>query len=170
MDSTVKAAMLKSSRVIKPAPTFDHQTPQKGTGTLRKSKSSDTVGSPRPSRDCEDDLPKPPQTTGRFLGAAMRSSISLGRHSDDEQLAPPKTPSRQTRGLSLDLSKASILHLPSSSTDNVSKKGQKGWAKDIQPSKYVNTLTSNSSLELEIESVKKLRLLLRNESAKYVHL
>ena len=171
MDSTVKAAMLKSSRVIKPVPTFENETPKKAVGTLRKTKSSDTMGSPRPSKDDEDDVPQPPQTTGRFFGAAMRSSISLGRHSDDEQLVPPKplNPNRHSRGMSLDLSKgASMLHLPSTSNDNVSKKGQKGWAKDIQPSKYVNMLTSTSSVELDIEMVKKLRLLLRNESARSV--
>lgn len=168
MDSTVKAAMLRSSRVIKPGTNAEHETPKEAPGTLRKTKSSDSVGSPRPVRNEEDDLPHPPQTTGRFLGAAMRSSISLGRHSDDEQLVPPKPLNRHSRGLSLDLSKgASMLHLPSSSSSEiVSKKAPKGWSKDIAPSKHVNALTSTSSVGLDIETVKKLRLLLRNESAR----
>ena len=94
MDSTVKAQMLRSSQFINPlsvshATNDSHNTtPRKAPKSLRKTKSSDSVTSPRASLqqnvpECYD-FPQPPRTTGRFLGAAMRSSISLGRSSDDE--------------------------------------------------------------------------------------
>lgn len=164
--------MLRSSRVMKPAPAVEHVTPKKQVGSLRKSKSSDTVGSPRAPREDTTETPEPPRTTGRFLGAAMRSSISLGRHSDDE-LAPPKPINhRHTRGLSLDFAKGSPkLQIPASSSSEISnKKSQKTWSKDMAPSKYFNALMSMSSVDLDIELVKKLRLLLRNESARYASL
>lgn len=182
MDSTVKAQMLRSSQFINPlsvshATNDSHNTtPRKAPKSLRKTKSSDSVTSPRASLqqnvpECYD-FPQPPRTTGRFLGAAMRSSISLGRSSDDEftnssrangSVAASK---QHIRGMSYDPSKT---HLPQvSSKGDGGKKTQKGWAKDMAPSKYTNILMGTSSLDLDIEIVKKLRLLLRNESAKLV--
>lgn len=47
-------------------------------------------------------------------------------------------------------------------------KGQKdkSISKDKAPLKYTNMLMSSSSLKLDVEVVKKLRLLLRNEPAR----
>ncbi|KAI5119012.1 hypothetical protein M0805_004421 [Coniferiporia weirii] len=166
MDSTVKAAMLRSSHAIKapPAPTM----PKKGSSNLRKAKSSDSLASLRPPPQQLFDFPHPPQTTGRFLGAAMRSSTSLGRHSDDE-LSPPQALKTHSRGVSVDIPKSSSkAHLPLvSKSDLTGVKGHKTWSKEMSPSRYTNILTSTSSLELDIEAVKKLRLLLRNEAASW---
>jgi hypothetical protein len=41
----------------------------------------------------------------------------------------------------------------------------KGPAKNLTPSRFFSILTGTSSTQLEVENVKKLRLLLRNESA-----
>ncbi|THH03641.1 hypothetical protein EW145_g6122 [Phellinidium pouzarii] len=149
MDSTVKAAMLRSSQVIKVGPAPTPVTPKKSTGTLRKAKSSDSLASPQLAFE----FSQPPQTASRFLGAAMRSSISLGRHSE-EDLSPPKALTGHARGVSLDLPKTSSkVHLPLvTKSEGISTKTHK---------------TCTSSLELEVEVVKKLRLLLRNESASW---
>ncbi|KAL5526795.1 hypothetical protein ACEPAF_8520 [Sanghuangporus sanghuang] len=166
MDSHVKAAMLRSSQVIKQPVSTIGTTPNKSANTLRKSKSSDSFSSPRSQNQASDDLPQPPQTTGRFLGAAMRSSISLGLHSDDEARQVRGT-ARHSRGLSLDVSKhSSRISIPMSLSDGTGKKmQQQGWSKDTAPSRYANILAGTSSVELDVEIVKKLRLLLRNESA-----
>ncbi|KAL5526007.1 hypothetical protein ACEPAG_7345 [Sanghuangporus baumii] len=167
MDSHVKAAMLRSSQVIKQPVSTIGTTPNKSANTLRKSKSSDSFSSPRSQNQASDDLPPPAQTAGRFLGAAMRSSISLGRHSDDE-VGQVRGTARHSRGLSLDVSKhSSRISIPMSLSDGTGKKmmQQQGWSKDTAPSRYANILAGTSSLELDVEIVKKLRLLLRNESA-----
>ena len=160
--------MLRSSHVIKPAAATTQVTPRRASNTLRKSKSSDSVSTtPRAPQNKPNDTPsRTPQTTGRFLGAAMRSSISLGRHPEDEA-TPANATTRQLRGLSLDVSKHSSKgHLPLSLSDGTGKKVQKGWSKDMAPSRYATVFTSTSSLELDVEIVKKLRLMLRNESAR----
>lgn len=161
--------MLRSSQVIKqPTPTAPTTPNKSANNTLRKSKSSDSVATPRPQNKEPDDLPQPPQATGRFLGAAMRSSVSLGRHSDDEA-RPSRATTRHSRGLSLDVSKhSSRIPIPLSLSDGAAKKSQQGWSKDTAPSRYANILAGTSSLELDVEIVKKLRLLLRNESAALV--
>lgn len=167
MDSNVKAAMLKSSHAIKVAPMVKPVTPKKSNGNLRKAKSSDSLASPHHQPELSIDVRPAPMTAGRFLGAAMRSSISLGRHSDDELPTSPDLPnsSRHSRGISLDLSKNGAKY-PSSNGDQYTMKALKTWTKDMAPSRYTGILTSTSSLELDIEVVKKLRLLLRNESAR----
>lgn len=167
MDSNVKAAMLRSSQAIKVAPTVKPLTPKKSSGNLRKAKSSDSLASPHRQQDLVADVRPAPLTAGRFLGAAMRSSISLGRHSDDEIPSTPVSPksNRHSRGISLDLSKHASKGSSAKNELN-STKALKTWAKDMAPSRYTGILTGTSSLELDIEVVKKLRLLLRNESAR----
>ncbi|KAH8117766.1 armadillo-type protein [Phellopilus nigrolimitatus] len=169
MDYTVKAAMLRSSQTIKAAPVPASVTPKKTSGTLRKSKSSDSVTSPRPSHEhLASDFPKP-QTASRFLGAAMRSSISLARLSSDDESSAPRTAARHSRGISLDMPRSSSKgHLGlGAKSESTGAKAESKWAKDMSPSRYANILTSTSSVELDIEAVKKLRLLLRNESASW---
>lgn len=159
--------MLRSSHAIKVAPVVKPLTPKKSSGNLRKAKSSDSLTSPHRQQELSVDVRPAPLTAGRFFGAAMRSSISLGRHSDDELLTSPTSPkpSRHSRGMSLDFSKHASK--PSSAKNELnSTKTLKTWSKDMAPSRYTGILTSTSSLELDVEIIKKLRLLLRNESAR----
>jgi hypothetical protein len=44
--------------------------------------------------------------------------------------------------------------------------GKEKVAKDISPTRFFSILSGTSSTQLDIENVKKLRLLLRNESAR----
>lgn len=53
-----------------------------------------------------------------------------------------------------------------SSQEGVKDKTVKSAA--LTPAKYCNLLTSASSTQLDVEVIKKLRLMLRNESARYV--
>ena len=159
--------MLRSSHAIKSAPTTKPITPKKSNGNLRKAKSSDSLASPHRQPELSVDIKPAPMTAGRFLGAAMRSSVSLGRHSDDELPTSPSLPkaNRHSRGISLDFSKNGPGPFSAKNDQNIAKSA-KTWTKDMAPSRYTGILTSTSSLELDIEVVKKLRLLLRNESAR----
>ena len=47
------------------------------------------------------------------------------------------------------------------------EKGKKEKDTALSPQRYCNVLIATSSTQLDVEVVKKLRLLLRNESARY---
>ncbi len=171
MEPSVKAAMLRSSHclALAAAPPSPHSSPKKTPSkpnTLRKTRSTDSLGSPRPLvPPFVLDFPQPPQT-GRFLGAAMKSTSSLGFFSDDANATTTSpshsffgSPTRHSRGMSLDISLGQIEQ-PSG------VKSKDKASKDLSPAKYCNLLASTSTLQLNIEAVKKLRLLLRNESAR----
>ena len=49
--------------------------------------------------------------------------------------------------------------------DKGSKDKEKEKWKDITPTRFCSMLTNTSSTQLEVEAIKKLRLMLRNESA-----
>ncbi|KAG1759198.1 armadillo-type protein [Suillus occidentalis] len=144
MDSTVKAAMLKSSHVITSNPTSGSpSTPL----TLRKARSSESMGSPLPPSMSYDQMPTKTSTTD--LHAL-----------DDKQ--------GHNRGLSCDATQTLSRgqNSPVIPGDLItSKSKEKGFVKNITPVKFCSILASTSSTQLEVEIVKKLRLLLRNESA-----
>lgn len=164
MDSTVKAAMLRSSQ-ISPAVLA---TPKKAHGTLRKARSTESIASPHTSTSeaLMYDFPPPPNTASRFFGAAMKSTTSLSLSSESGS----HLNTSHGRGVSLDMSRnSSKMNLSSASKSEFSGakyQKDKTWTKDSMPSKYVNALLNASSLQLDIEIIKKLRMLLRNESAK----
>ena len=142
MDPTVKAAFLKSSHVLaqmKSAPA--PLTPR----TLRRVHSSESMlSSPRPQTPSleEYDLTETP-----IIPMALGTSHSRGKSLDvRRQVFEPKTAPVAPLKVSKDKKKSST----------------------ITPEKYVNMLLSHSSTNMDIEVVKKLRLLLRNESARYV--
>ncbi|KLO08801.1 hypothetical protein SCHPADRAFT_1000707 [Schizopora paradoxa] len=173
MEPSVKAAMLRSSHCLTlagttPSPqSSPKKTPSK-PNTLRKTRSTDSLSSPRPPvPPFVLDFPHPPQSTGRFLGAAMKSTSSLGFFAEDNSATANSTshslfgsPSRHSRGMSLDVSYTQIERPSGMKTKDKA-------SKDLSPAKYCNLLVSTSTLQLDIESVKKLRLLLRNESASW---
>jgi hypothetical protein len=152
MDSTVKAAMLKSSHVITSNPTSgSSSTPM----TLRKARSSESMGSP-PSMSYD----QTPTKGSWIFGLSGKSTTDL--HALDGKQG------HHDRGLSFDAAQT-LSHgqnSPVTPGDLItSKSKEKGFVKSITPVKFCSILASTSSTQLEVEIVKKLRLLLRNESA-----
>ncbi|KIY43968.1 hypothetical protein FISHEDRAFT_52044 [Fistulina hepatica ATCC 64428] len=166
MDATVKAAMIKSSQTLavrpKPSaspPSIIPTTPSRGS--LRRTRSTESLGSPMP----------PSQSMGGFTSRQVSA------------LHEP-SPYNHTRGKSFDTprlfsrSQVSLFTNPNASSAELlasmrSGKERSGKDKSIAsiaketPVKYLSVLQSTSSTQLDIESVKKLRLLLRNESASW---
>ncbi|KAG2146133.1 armadillo-type protein [Suillus bovinus] len=141
MDATVKAAMLKSSHVITSNPTSGSpSTPM----TLRKARSSESMGSPFPPSMSYDQMP----TKGSWIsGLSGKSTTDLHAPLDDQTFSRDQTS-------------------PVIPGDLItSKSKEKSFVKSITPVKFCSILASTSSTQLEVEIVKKLRLLLRNESA-----
>lgn len=170
MDTTVKAAMLKSSTLLakqpREVPSILPSTPR--GNTLRRAHSTESLGSPLQGLSVDQDIfepPRPPFATGQV--SAHHSPYLSGP-------SPRKASASHARGLSFDapkfFSRSQVNLAAASSTDlnlgvQAIKDKSSVRAKNISPTKFCSILTSTSSLQLEIEDVKKLRLLLRNESA-----
>jgi hypothetical protein len=168
MDATVKAAMLKSSQVL--SPNMMLETPAARSSTLRRVHSTESLNSPGSTKiNPGYNFPEPPhaQFAGGQVSAHHPSSISGSP-------TPHKT-SSHTRGASFDgrgLFSRSQVHLPTSGSSleltAPTKNGKERIvaAKNISPTKFFSLLSGSSSTQLDVEDVKKLRLLLRNESAR----
>ncbi|KAF9065077.1 armadillo-type protein [Rhodocollybia butyracea] len=171
MDSSVKAAMLKSSHGmtlnIKSAIPINPEAPQTPRSMgLRRTRSIDTLESPRPSKPTLDYELRPPLPPFA-VSEQPRSTSSMG--------SPRK--SSHSRGISLGtglMSRSQVNLLGNGSTLDLTATGSKmakekssSSSKVISPTKSVSILAGTSSTELDVEPVKKLRLLLRNESASW---
>ena len=163
MDSTVKVAMLKSSQAL----TFNSPSPPPTPRTLRKAHSSDSLASLRPQAPLmEHDFLRASHVGGYIPGSAL---CSQGSVSTAALNIPPYAASSHTRGVSADVFRTTSRTqappvVPSEFTSGKLAK-DKALAKSISPARFCSILTGTSSTQLEIETVKKLRLLLRNESA-----
>jgi hypothetical protein len=162
MDGSVKAAMVKSSQVLALNPPGTPLTQR--TAQLRKTRSSDSLSSPRSVKRCTElDVPQPPQSAGLF---PSHISNSVGSS------PTPRNPGGHARVSSLDVSRPlsrntvvppfSGEHAPGKLT----KDRASAVAKNISPIKFFSILSGTSSTQLDVERIKKLRLLLRNESAR----
>ncbi|KAJ7762045.1 armadillo-type protein [Mycena maculata] len=174
MESTVKAAMLKSSQTmalaplplplpLPPARDTPPLTPR--SAALRRTRSTDSLESPRHAKPTlEYAMPRAPA-----LFAESAQGPSSNRKS-----------SSHSRGTSFDASRLlsrSQVHLPISASvvdltgkapkDRSAAAAKDKAAKDISPTRFFSILSGTSSTQLDIENVKKLRLLLRNESASW---
>ena len=170
MDATVKAAMLKSSQVMALNPKEVPPPVALRSLTLRKAHSTESLNSPRPIKISTDhDFPEPPHApfAGGQVSAHHPSSISSS--------PTPFKASSHTRGASYDgpgLFSRSQVHLPTSSSmldltaPTKNGKEKMAVAKNISPTKFFSMLSGTSSTQLDVEDMKKLRLLLRNESAR----
>jgi hypothetical protein len=169
MDATVKAAMLKSSQVMTLSPKDMLEPPTARSLTLRRVHSTESLNSPGSTKIGAAYNSEPPhaQFAGGQVSAHHPSSISGS--------PTPRKTSSHTRGLSFDgrgLFSRSQVHLPTSgSTLDLAATTKNGKerivvAKNISPTKFFSLLSGASSTQLEVEDVKKLRLLLRNESAR----
>lgn len=153
MDATVKAAMLKSSHILSSNPTSGSpSTPR----TLRRTRSSESIPSPLPSSLSYDHTPTKPSWVSGLAGKSTTDLHALNGKQAHE------------RGLSFDAARTlSCGHATPVTPGELatSKSKDKGIVKNITPVKFCSILSSTSSTQLEVEIVKKLRLLLRNESA-----
>ena len=143
MESTVKEAMLKSSHtLVMPQPVDRPATPPASRGLRRvQSGSSLSIESPRPQRIASNFYQQPSMAiSGTTLVEGQRA-----------------------RGMSMDLARPKSR----GAGDGPSKSAKdKGPVKSLSPVQFVSQLTSTSSLTLPVESVKKLRIMLRNEPAR----
>jgi hypothetical protein len=145
MDPIVKSAMLRSSRQVE---TVTPKTPR----TLRRSKSSEGLESPRAvanfntTRKSNSPASKP--STSLFTSALLDSSVNIP--------SVPNLAATHSRGVSLD-----VATIPPKSS-LVDPKAR--WLKDISAENINRHLSQTSSTQLDPELLKKLRLLLRNES------
>jgi hypothetical protein len=156
MDATVKAAMLKSSQVMTiKMPGMPSTSPNTPKG-IRRTRSSDSVVSPRSSSD----LPQPVHGPGK--GEDTQPSFG-----------PPNSlrfPSFHARGVSVDaarfFSQGSDIIATDLAPPKRGKEKEKGTSKTPSPARFFGILSGTSSITLEVETIKKLRLMLRNESAR----
>lgn len=163
MDASVKAAMIKSSRVLTTKPpvgasattvSAQPSTPR----TVRKARSIESIFSPSSHTPISDGQVR----RGGLWGNPLAGKSTADLHTSD---SGDKT---HGRGKSFDTSRS----LPRSQTPAVvpgdlmtSKSKDKAFGKTVTPVNFCSILFSSSSLILDIEVVKKLRLMLRNEAA-----
>ncbi|KAJ7126744.1 armadillo-type protein [Mycena epipterygia] len=180
MESTVKAAMLKSSQTMAlpplPLPLLARDTPPltPRSAALRRTRSTESLDSPRHVKpSLEYAMPRAPA----LFAESAQSSSTVGASA-----SPNRKTSGHARGTSFDASRMlsrSQVHLPlSTSTVDLTGKASKDRTaaagkekaakdKDISPMRFFSILSGTSTTQLDIENVKKLRLLLRNESASW---
>lgn len=147
MESSVKAAMLKSSKVI-----VNTQQPQTTRG-LRRAHSIESLGSPKPAKKSAD-------YDNLYHKTAGRASVNPVTGDDS---ARPKS---RARGKSVDVPRPKSRAGNRSGDEGVKGKDKKA-VNSWTPSRFCAILDTTPSATLEIETVKKLRLHLRNESARY---
>jgi len=177
MDASVKAAMLKSSQTMAISPVVGNIEPitPPANKSLRRAHSTESLNTPRHPTlaSLAAEYSELPHTTGF-------SAAHVSAHHSPYLASPQGKPSSgHARGMSFDgprlFSKSQVNLTASSSTLDLTGGGKQGKekgavvAKNISPTKFCSILTSTSSTQLDVEGLKKLRLLLRNEVASYVH-
>lgn len=182
--TTGEASKSKSNRasILRRTKSIDSFDAPPGTPP-RGDESFEFLSPPKPFADSPKSTAKhsksQSQTTGRVFGAAlaMASSTSIHNLFSDTNKNSTGTKSvpdsygagaGHSRGVSLDTPRSRAKSQTRS--DFVAGKGSKDkhGTREGTPSHFVNIFMGTSSLQLEVEVVKKLRLLLRNESARFV--
>lgn len=143
MEPAVKAAMVRSSQTLSKG-SSPPLMPPPAPHSLRKAQSAQSIN-------------------------AMTSPKSAQKQMLDEYdlVRSPPVPST-TRGKSIEGPRSPAL---SNEPSKVGKDKKRDKEKDgsLSPQRYCKLLLATSSTQLDIEVVKKLRLMLRNESARYDH-
>ena len=150
MESSVKAAMLKSSQTLSSA-----SSPTVGRA-LRKAHSSDSLSPPHIFKHSVDHDDTNAPIAERLAGTAVPAESSM-THSRGMSVDSPRPKSR-----------ASVPFGNSGETAFKSKTKDKSSKNAWTPVKFCSFLDNTSSSLLEVEVVKKLRLFLRNEAARFV--
>lgn len=156
----MKAAMLKSSQVMTVNPCTAAAAPSTPR-TVRKARSIESIASPHASLSAMGSDSQPGR--GGLWGSAFAGKSTTDLHALDS------SDKSHGRGTSLDatqsLSRAKAPVVPFELVSSKSK--EKATGKGMSPVKFCSILTSSSSTTLDLEIVKKLRLMLRNEAARY---
>ncbi|KAI0822549.1 armadillo-type protein [Trametes gibbosa] len=145
MDPSVKAAFLKSSHVLsqmRPAAVANPPLTPRGLRKAHSSESLASMASPRPKKPSLEQYDLSPAPTRRMV-------------------------SGHSRGVSMDVRKQAASDVRPAPIAPLKTNKDKKKAAVMTPEKYVSILLGYSSTVLDIEVVKKLRLLLRNESASW---
>ncbi|KAI9061130.1 hypothetical protein FKP32DRAFT_1594809 [Trametes sanguinea] len=142
MDPTVKAAFLKSSHVLSQMrPVNNPPLTPRGLRKAHSSESLASMASPRPKKPSLEQYDLSPAPSRQYATGHSRGvSIDMRRHQPVDVKPIPIAPLKTNKA-----KKASVL----------------------SPDKYVSILLGQSSTVLDVEVVKKLRLLLRNEAASW---
>lgn len=170
MDDNVKAAMLKSSQTMALNTSHVSTPSSPRANSLRRAHSIESITSLRLNKSYPEHGPIDPPIrpfTGRQVSAHHVPS-------SPKSTAPRKS-GGHVRGLSFDPSNMfsrSQVNLPTSgSASDLSfsklSKEKPVSAKGISPSRFFSILSGRSSTQLDVEDIKKLRLLLRNETASW---
>jgi len=167
MEPSVKAAMLKSSHVL--SPTATPPAPSRGLRRVQSGSSLDIESSPHKGAGAVPDHHHHhhhPTSSGatppgaQFFGPRDATTTAAAHHSRGvsvDVVVPPRRPKSRT-GFSASGGGAPDLGIAAAATA--------ARGKAFSPVQFVSLLTGKSSLELEVDVVKKLRLLLRNEAAR----
>ncbi|KIJ66900.1 hypothetical protein HYDPIDRAFT_149967 [Hydnomerulius pinastri MD-312] len=160
MDATVKAAMLKSSHVLTsnpPVTTAEPSTPR----TMRKARSIESMASPHAPLSAVGSDSQPRRG---LWGSGLAGKSTTDLHAMDS------SDKSHGRGASFDAARTlSRAQAPPVIPGELmtSKSKEKALGKAITPVKFCSLLSSSSSTMLDVEVVKKLRLMLRNEAASW---
>jgi hypothetical protein len=141
--------MLKSSHVLGPAATATAPAPTRG---LRRVQSGSSIESPLKGSAAVLDHPHTANgaTTPDARGGPSAVTATSAHHSRGVSIDVPRRPKSR-----------SGFTTPAADLNSSAARG-----KVFSPVQIVSLLTGQSSLELEVDVVKKLRLLLRNEAAR----
>lgn len=171
LDTPVKAAMLKSSQVL------NIETPLNppslgGTSQLRKSRSSTSVGAERPDHSRSKSLfnsdipydPRPPSSLGMTAGTSLDEVLDRGSAPwmRDEYAGSASSLGRSSSPIP---SASASSSLSANIRSGTREKAGKEKEKDLSPAAFAAMLSTTVCTSLEVERLKKLRLMLRNESA-----
>ena len=167
--------MIKSSQTLAITPVTGHSepiTPQINQ-SLRRAHSIESLSPRHPT------LASLAAEYSELSHTAGLSAAHVSAHHSPYLASPQRKPSSgHPRGMSFDaprlFSKSQVNLTASSSTLDLTGGGKQGKekgaviTKNISPTRFCSILTSTSSTQLDVEGLKKLRLLLRNEVASYV--
>ena len=167
--------MIKSSQTLATTPVVGLSEPitPRANKSLRRAHSSESLSPRHPT------LASLAAECSEVSHTAGFSVAHVSAHHSPYLPSPQRKPSSgHPRGMSFDaprlFSKSQVNLSGSSSTLDLTGGGKQGKekgavvTKNISPTKFCSILTSTSSTQLDVEGLKKLRLLLRNEVASYV--
>lgn len=173
LDTPVKAAMLKSSHVLTIDTPLSHPPSLGETGQLRKSRSSTSLaGSQRPehmrSRSLFNDIPYEPRPSSALGTAAtplLDEVIDKGSAPwmKDEFADSASSLGRSTSPAPLASASSSVYHARGPTKEKSAKEKERD--KELAPGVFASMLNKTPCTILDVDKLKKLRVMLRNESA-----